>query len=99
MLYRQTYGHSPHTTLRGRTANRRTPASGESDELMALLLRTLWAYRGLRGDLTRTAAALAVYPSTVRYRLYRIRELTGLDPQDSRSVQALRDIATPNPHH
>lgn len=99
LLYRQTYGHSPHTTLRRRTANRRTPPRGESDELMVLLLRTLWTYRGLRGDLTRTAAALAVYPSTVRYRLYRIRELTGLDPEHAGSAQALRDITTPNPHH
>jgi DNA-binding PucR family transcriptional regulator len=63
---------------------------------MALLLRTLWAYRGFGGDLTRTAAALAVHRSTVRYRLHRIRQLTRLDPQDPRFVEALRDNANPN---
>ncbi|MCW2686711.1 MAG: PucR C-terminal helix-turn-helix domain [Mycobacterium sp.] len=61
---------------------------------MAVLLRTLWSYRGLDGDLIRTAAVLGVHRSTVRYRLYRIRELTGLEPQDSRSVEALRIVAT-----
>ena len=30
-------------------------------ERTAVLLRTLWAYRGLGGDLTRTAAALVLY--------------------------------------
>jgi sugar diacid utilization regulator len=67
---------------------------GLSDEFMAVLLRTLWSYRGLDGDLIRTAAVLGVHRSTVRYRLYRIRELTGLEPQDSRSVEALRIVAT-----
>lgn len=86
-LYRRTYGQSPHTTLRG---------SVHSVERAALLLRTLWAYRGL-GDLTRTAVTLNVYPSTVRYRLYRIRELTGYHPNDPRSIEVLRGIA--NPHH
>ncbi len=38
-------------------------------ERTAVLLRTLWAYRGLGGDLTRTAAAHAVNRSTARYRL------------------------------
>ena len=44
-------------------------------ERTAVLLRTLWAYRGLGGDLTRTAAAHAVNRSTARYRLHHIREL------------------------
>jgi hypothetical protein len=61
-------------------------------QLMALLLRTLSAYHGHGCDLVRTAAALGVHRSTVRYRLYRIRELIGRDPEDPRSVQALRDI-------
>jgi sugar diacid utilization regulator len=67
---------------------------GLSDEFIAALLRTLWSYRGLDGDLIRTAAVLGVHRSTVRYRLYRIRELTGLEPQDSRSVEALRIVAS-----
>lgn len=45
----------------------------------------------------RTAAALAVNRSTVRCRLHRIRELTGLEPDDARSIGALRDIANPHP--
>ena len=44
-------------------------------ERTAVLLRTLWAYRGLGGNLTRTAAAHAVNRSTARYRLHHIREL------------------------
>jgi AraC-like DNA-binding protein len=90
VLYRQTYGQSPHTKM---------PGSVPPDELMALLLRTLWAYRGFGGDLSRTAMALGVRRSTVRYRLHRIRKLTGLDPRDSRSVEALRDIANRHPRH
>ncbi|MCW2690580.1 MAG: AraC family transcriptional regulator [Mycobacterium sp.] len=89
VLYRQSYGRSPHTTLRG---------SAQSDD-MAELLRTLWAYRGLGGDHTRAAAALTINRSTVRYRLYRIRELTGLDPLDPRAVDALRDISNQHPGH
>jgi AraC-like DNA-binding protein len=101
VIYRQTYGRSPQTTLRGDYAGPRLLGSMsspvQSEQFMALLLRTLWAYRGLRGDLTRTAAALAVYPSTVRYRLYRIRELTGLHPKDPRTLAALGNIAKPHP--
>jgi sugar diacid utilization regulator len=66
-------------------------------ELMALLLRTLWGYRALGCDPTRAAAALGVHCSTLRFRLYRIRELTGLAPEDPRSVQALRAITGPHP--
>jgi AraC-like DNA-binding protein len=75
VLYRQTYGQSPHTPLRDDPAGAQLPPSSpvRTDESMALSLRTLWAYRGFGGDLTRTAAALAVHRSTVRYRLHRIR--------------------------
>jgi sugar diacid utilization regulator len=69
------------------------PASVQPDEFTPLLVRTLWGYRALGGDLARTAAALGVHRSTARYRLYRIRELTGLDSEDPRSVEVLRDIA------
>ena len=58
-----------------------------------MLMRTLWGYHGLGCDLTRTAAALGKHRSTVRYRLYRVRELTGLEPEDPSSVAALREIA------
>jgi hypothetical protein len=97
VLYRQTSGQSPHTALRDDPAGARLSPTRpvQSDESMALLLRTLWAYRGFGGDLASTAAALAVHRSTVRYRLHRIRELTGLDPQDPRSMEALRASANP----
>lgn len=71
----------------------RRPAPVPPDELVAALMRTLWGYHGLGCDLARTAAALGKHRSTVRYRLYRIRALTGLEPEDPKSVQALRDIA------
>jgi DNA-binding PucR family transcriptional regulator len=71
------------------------PKESEDDEQMALLLRTLRAYHELDGDLARTAAALLVHRSTVRYRLHRIRSITGLDPQDPRAIEALRESDTP----
>jgi sugar diacid utilization regulator len=75
----------------------RRPVPAQPDDFMPLLVRTLWGYRGLGCDLARTASALGVHRSTARYRLYRIRELTGLDPEDPRSVEALRDIAGLHP--
>ena len=71
----------------------RRPAPVQPDELLAVLMRTLWGYHGLGCDLARTAAALGKHRSTVRYRLYRVRELTGLEPEDPRSVEALLEIA------
>jgi AraC-like DNA-binding protein len=95
LLYRETYGQSPHTTLRLNSDT--SPGTwAHSSELRALLLRTLWAYREFGGDPSRTAEALGVHHSTVRYRLHRIRELTGRDPGDPGSLGALRDILRPN---
>jgi sugar diacid utilization regulator len=71
----------------------RRPAPVQPDELLAVLMRTLWGYHGLGCDLARTAAAMGKQSSTVRYRLYRVRELTGLEPEDPRSVEALLEIA------
>jgi sugar diacid utilization regulator len=47
----------------------------------AALMETLCAYLDWDLDVARTAEALYVHPNTVRYRLRRIGELTGLDPQ------------------
>ena len=63
------------------------------DELLTALMRTSWVYHGMGCDLARTAAALGKHRSTVRYHLYRIGELTGLEPEDPRSVAALLKIA------
>jgi sugar diacid utilization regulator len=60
---------------------------------LTALVRTSWGYHGLGCDLARTAVALGNHRSTVRYRLYRVRELTGLEPEDPRSVEALLEIA------
>jgi AraC-like DNA-binding protein len=84
VYYHHAYGQSPGGTLRG---------SVLSDEGIALLLRTLWTYRGVGGDLTRAAAVLMLNRSTVRYRLHRIREVTGLSPNDPRAVDALRELS------
>lgn len=70
--------------------------AAQPDKRIALLVCTLSEYRRLGCDLTQTAAALGVHSSTVRYRLYRIGELTGLPPDDPRSTDALRDIAGPH---
>ena len=70
--------------------------AAQSNELIALLVRTLLEYHGVGRDLTQTAAALGVHRSTVRYRLYCIGELTGLSPDDPRAIDALRDIAGPH---
>jgi sugar diacid utilization regulator len=68
-----------------------------ADERAALLVRALWGYRELGCDLTRSAAALGVHRSTMRYRLYRVRELTGLSPEDPRSAEALHAVAGLHP--
>jgi len=44
------------------------------------LLATLRAYVGARFSLSQTASTLHVQPNTVRYRLDRIRQITGRDP-------------------
>jgi DNA-binding PucR family transcriptional regulator len=46
-----------------------------------MLMETLRAYLDADLDVARTAEVLYVHPNTVRYRLRRIGELTGLDPQ------------------
>ena len=55
------------------------------------LMETLRAYLDSDLDVARTAAALYVHPNTVRYRLRRISEVTGLDTQ---SFSGLVDLLT-----
>ncbi|WP_366889622.1 helix-turn-helix domain-containing protein [Pseudonocardia sp.] len=38
-----------------------------------------------------------IHRSTARYRLYRIRQLIGVDPEDPRSIEQLRDITGLHP--
>lgn len=49
------------------------------------LVRTLAVYLDLGGNYDRTSAALVIHRSTLRYRLSRIRELSGLDLGDPES--------------
>lgn len=49
----------------------------------AELVRTLGVYLDLGGNYTDSAGALTVHRSTLRYRLQRIREITGLDLGDA----------------
>jgi DNA-binding PucR family transcriptional regulator len=67
----------------------------------AALLPTLHAYFDSGFNVTRSAQALCVHPNTVVYRLRRIRELTGRDPQDPDDLLllslSLKLIARPIP--
>jgi hypothetical protein len=82
---------------RGTPGGAAQPTTTPADERMALLVRTLWGYRELGCDLARSAAALGVHRSTMRYRLYRIRELTGHHPEDLGSEETLHAIAGLHP--
>ncbi len=63
-----------------------SPMSGAG----APLLDTLTTYLEQGSSLEATARMLFVHPNTVRYRLRRVTELTGLIPTESRSAFALR---------
>ncbi|WP_214371202.1 PucR family transcriptional regulator [Pseudonocardia sp. H11422] len=47
------------------------------------LTATLSEFLEHHGNLDRTASALGIHRSTLRYRLFRIRELTGFDVHDA----------------
>jgi sugar diacid utilization regulator len=57
------------------------------------LMETLRAYLDSDLDVGATAEALFVHPNTVRYRLRRIRELTGFDPQRFSGLVELHTVA------
>jgi DNA-binding PucR family transcriptional regulator len=56
----------------------------------APLLDTLTTYLEQGSSLEATARLLFVHPNTVRYRLRRVSELTGLAPTDGRNAFTLR---------
>jgi len=58
------------------------------------LLDTLTAYLDSGGSIEATARALFVHPNTVRYRVRRIADVTGLSPPDSRDAYTLRMALT-----
>ena len=58
------------------------------------LLQTLACFLELSPSLEATARQLFVHPNTVRYRLRRVTELTGLSAQDPREAYSLRIALT-----
>jgi DNA-binding PucR family transcriptional regulator len=58
------------------------------------LLDTLTAYLDSGGSIEATARALFVHPNTVRYRVRRIADVTGLTPTESRDAYTLRVALT-----
>ncbi len=58
------------------------------------LLDTLTAYLDSGGSIEATARALFVHPNTVRYRVRRIAEVTGLSPTEARDAYTLRVALT-----
>jgi PucR C-terminal helix-turn-helix domain/GGDEF-like domain len=56
----------------------------------ASLLETVATYLGQASSLEATARLLFVHPNTVRYRLRRVTEITGLAPSDGRSAFTLQ---------
>ena len=67
-----------------RPARRRAPAAGRlrPPAAQAELCRTLEEYLARRGNISATAQALYVHPNTLRQRLRRIEEITGLDVRE-----------------
>ncbi len=58
------------------------------------VLETAAAYLDGGGSLERTARMLFVHPNTVRYRLARVSDVTGLDPTKARDAYTLRIAIT-----
>jgi DNA-binding PucR family transcriptional regulator len=58
------------------------------------LLETLDAFVAAGGVLEGTARTLFVHPNTVRYRLRRIADITGLNPTSPRAAYALAAALT-----
>ena len=64
------------------------------EEAGSALSDTLDAYLDSGGAIESCARELFVHPNTVRYRLKKIAEITGRDPQDPRDAFVLRVAAT-----
>jgi PucR-like helix-turn-helix protein/diguanylate cyclase with GGDEF domain len=58
------------------------------------LLETLTSYLASSGSIEGTGRALFVHPNTVRYRLRRIADVTGLSPSEARDAYTLRVALT-----
>jgi hypothetical protein len=58
------------------------------------LLETLTAYLDASGSIEATGRVLFVHPNTVRYRLRRVADVTGLTPAEARDAYTLRIALT-----
>jgi hypothetical protein len=79
--------------LDGDPAARRTLAESVYKPLQAAgsdLMLTLTTYLDQAGSIEATARVLFVHPNTVRYRLKRVMEVTGLAPAEARQAFTLR---------
>jgi len=77
----------------GDPAARRTLAAQVYEPLQEAgsdLMLTLTTYLDQAGSIEATARVLFVHPNTVRYRLRRVMEVTGLAPADARQAFTLR---------
>jgi DNA-binding PucR family transcriptional regulator len=68
------------------------PALRPADEFHRELASTALAYLDHGQRLDRTAQALHVHPNTVRYRLRRLQEITGLPPVPDRHLTVLETL-------
>jgi hypothetical protein len=86
----------PERALDGDATARSQLISEVYDALAAgeVLLETAQAYFDQGSSMEATARALFVHPNTIRYRLRRVRELTGLSPTDPREAYTLRVALT-----
>lgn len=87
----------PERALGGDGHARRTLAHDIYAPLLAAggdLLETLVGFCDNGGSVEATARTLFVHPNTVRYRIKRIQEITGLLPTDPRDVYVLRMALT-----
>jgi sugar diacid utilization regulator len=83
----------PERVLAGDETARRTLVEQVNRPLVeagSAVLETLEAYFGQGTSIEATARVLFVHPNTVRYRLKRVHEVTGLSPGDPREAYVLR---------
>lgn len=87
----------PERSLAGDGHARRQLVTSVYEPLLAAgsgLLETLTAYLDTSGSIEATGRLLFVHPNTVRYRLRRIADVTGLSPSDARDAYTLRVALT-----
>jgi hypothetical protein len=65
---------------------------------VAILVGTLEVHLAHGRVISRTADVLGIHRSTVRYRLFRSRELTGLDPDGPGALPSLRQLGGTGDH-